>query len=316
MPDPLRSFDFNLLVAFDVLMLTRSVTRAAKQLHVSQSAVSHMLSRLRQALGDPLLVKRGNRMLATARAEELHAGIREGLAQVRTSLRRPEPFNPRTSHREFVVHAPEYFETLMLPRFLDRMRSVAPSVRLKIEMSLDEFPVDEMARGTVDAIITVRLEQPEPQTLESTLLCTDRYVGLIRRKHPFSGESVTLKQYAAFSHVLPYAVLSGLSRIDDWLLRQEVVPRMVQRCQSYISAVGVLQATDHMMVVPLHIGEFVARGFGLRIVTLPSDFTPFELCYMTHPNARVDPAKQWLKAAIFEIAGNLTGASRRSLSKH
>ena len=54
--DPLRSFDINLLVAFDALMLTRSVTRAAEQLHVSQSAVSHMLNRLRQALSDPLLV--------------------------------------------------------------------------------------------------------------------------------------------------------------------------------------------------------------------------------------------------------------------
>ena len=80
MPDPLRSFDINLLVAFDALMLTRSVTQTAEQLHVSQSAVSHMLSRLRQALSDPLLVKHGNRMLATARAEALHAGVRDGLA--------------------------------------------------------------------------------------------------------------------------------------------------------------------------------------------------------------------------------------------
>ncbi len=179
-------------------------------------------------------------------------------------------------------------------------------------MSLDEIPVDGMARGTVDAIITVRLEQSEPQGLDSTLLCTDRYVGLIRRKHPFSGNAVTLKQYAAFSHVLPYAVVSGLSRIDDWLLRQEVVPRMVQRCQSYISAVGVLQSSDHMMVVPLHIGEFVAQGFGLRIVTLPSDFTPFELCYITHPNAQADPAKRWLKSAIFDIAGELPNTARRA----
>ena len=70
MTDPLRSFDINLLVAFDALMATRSVTRAAEELHVSQSAVSHMLSRLRHALADPLLVKHGNRMLATARAEE------------------------------------------------------------------------------------------------------------------------------------------------------------------------------------------------------------------------------------------------------
>src|ERR1700722_9326581 len=112
MSDPLRAFDINLLVAFDALMLTRSVTQAAEQLHVSQSAVSHMLSRLRQALADPLLVKRGNRMVATARAKELHAGIRAGLTQMRKSLQRTEPFNPRISRREFVIYAPEYFESL------------------------------------------------------------------------------------------------------------------------------------------------------------------------------------------------------------
>jgi DNA-binding transcriptional LysR family regulator len=315
MPDPLRSFDINLLVAFDSLMLTRSVTQTAEQLHVSQSAVSHMLSRLREALCDPLLVKHGNRMLATARAEALHGGIRDGLALVRTSLKRAEPFHPRTSSREFIVHAPEYFETILLPRLLDRMRALAPNVRFKVELSLDELPVDEIARGTVDAIITVRLEQSEPKGLDSVPLCTDRHVGLIRHKHPFSGRTVSLKQYAAFTHVVPYAVVSQLSRIDDWLLRRDIVQQVVQRCQSYISALGVLQSTDHMMVVPLHVGEFVAHGFDLRIVTLPSDFPPFELCYLTHPKAQADPAKQWLKSAIMETAGDLTYAAGRASGK-
>jgi DNA-binding transcriptional LysR family regulator len=310
--DPLRSFDINLLVAFDALMLTRSVTQTAEQLHVSQSAVSHMLSRLRTALADPLLVKHGNRMLVTARAEALHTGIRDGLALMRTSLKRAEPFHPRTSSREFILHAPEYFETILLPRLLDRMRSVAPSVRFKVGLSLDELPVDEMARGTVDAVITVRLEQREPKGLESVPLCTDRHVGLIRRKHPFSGKAVSLKQYAAFTHVVPYAVVSQLSRIDDWLLRRDIVPQVIQRCQSYISALGVLQSTDHMMVVPLQVGEFVAQGFGVRIVALPADFPPFELSYLTHPNAQADPAKQWLKNAITETAGDLTYSARRT----
>jgi DNA-binding transcriptional LysR family regulator len=93
MSDPLRSFDINLLVAFDALMLTRSVTRAAEQ----------------------MLVKRGNRMLATARAEKMHAGVRDWLARVRTPLQHAEPFRPRISNREFVIYTPEYFETLLLP---------------------------------------------------------------------------------------------------------------------------------------------------------------------------------------------------------
>jgi hypothetical protein len=67
-----------------------------------------------------------------------------------------------------------------------------------------------------------------------------------------------------------------------------------------------------MMVVPPQVGQFVAQGVGLRIVSLPSDFAPFELCYLTHPNAKTDPAKQWLKSAIMEIAEDLTYAARRA----
>lgn len=187
---------------------------------------------------------------------------------------------------------------------------------MKIEMLVDELPVDEITRGTVDAIITVRLEQVEPKGFDATLLCTDRYVGLIRRTHPFSGKSVTLKQYASFSQVLPYAISSHRSRVDDWLLPQEAVPRIVHRCMSYISAVGVLQSTNHMMVVPLKIAEFIAKDFGLRMVTLPANFPPFELCYVTHPNAQADPAKQWLKSAIFEATENLTRSTSRTTTKH
>jgi hypothetical protein len=89
----------------------------------------------------------------------------------------------------------------------------------------------------------------------------------------------------------------------------------VHRCMSYISAVGVLQSTNHLMVLPLQVAEFIAKGFDLRVVALPGDFTPFELCYLTHPNAQFDPAKQWLKSAIFEIAADLTSTPQRSMSK-
>ena len=84
-----------------------------------------------------------------------------------------------------------------------------------------------------------------------------------------------------------------------------MVPSIVHRCMSYISAVGVLQSTNHMMVLALQVAEFIAKGFDLRVVSLPGDFTPFELCYLTHPDAQFDLARQWLKSAIFEVARDL-----------
>jgi len=148
------------------------------------------------------------------------------------------------------------------------------------------------------AIITVRLEQARAKKAWSphsfALIGTS---GLIRGQHPFAGKSGHAETIRKLQSCAPLrSLFSHRSRVDDWLLRQEVVPGIVQRCTSYVSAVAILQSTNHMMVGAAP-GRRIHRKKASICVLLrcPADFTPFELCYLTHPNAQFDPAKQWLK---------------------
>src|SRR5271154_3995766 len=117
------------MLAFDALMSTRRVPRAAEQLYVSQSAASHMLARLRRALGDPLFVKRGNQMVPTARAEAERKRIQDAPGLMRSALTTTGTFDPAASHREFRLCVPEYFEVVLLPQLLDGLRGTAPHVK-------------------------------------------------------------------------------------------------------------------------------------------------------------------------------------------
>ena len=122
--------DLNLLRVFDTLIEVRSVTRAAGKLGLTQSAVSHALARLRNALDDPLFVRAPGGLQPTARALEIAPGVREGLAQLRGALS-PTEFDPATASRTFTLAAGSYFCVLLVPELIARVRAAAPDVVLR-----------------------------------------------------------------------------------------------------------------------------------------------------------------------------------------
>ena len=124
----LHGIDLNLLAAFDALAEERNVTRAAARAGVTQSAMSHTLRRLRDLLGDPLLVRGGGGMVLTPRAEALRAPLRAALAELARVLDEPAQFDPATSTRGFRVVAPDLFDMLALPRLLPRLAAQAPGM--------------------------------------------------------------------------------------------------------------------------------------------------------------------------------------------
>jgi DNA-binding transcriptional LysR family regulator len=147
----LRRFDLNLLVVFDVLMIERSVTRAAERLGRTQSAVSHSLSRLRQQFGDPLLVKGGLRMQPTAFALDLIEQARPMLGGIQRMLSPQHIFDPQHSRRVFRLAAPDFMLTLFAD-LLCRLRSEAPSVAIEWTAPREPTLLD-VAEGQIDIAI-------------------------------------------------------------------------------------------------------------------------------------------------------------------
>src|SRR5262249_2542484 len=156
----LRNFDLNLLVVFEVLMAERSVTRAAERLGRTQSAVSHSLSRLRDQLGDPLLVKGGQFMLPTAFALEVMEQARPILQSIRRALSPRYAFDPATSRRIFRLAAPD-FAVALFTSLLARLRKEAPGVSIEWLGVRDPMPL-QIVEGQIDvAIAPAQLRLPE-----------------------------------------------------------------------------------------------------------------------------------------------------------
>ena len=162
----LRRFDLNLLVVFEVLMIERSVTRAAERLGRTQSAVSHSLQRLRSQLGDPLLVKGGARMQPTAFALELIEQARPMLRGIQRVLSPRQVFDPANSQRVFRLAAPDFMLTLFID-LLARLQAEAPGVSIEWTAPREPTLLD-VAEGEIDiAIVPAELRLPADVTSEA-----------------------------------------------------------------------------------------------------------------------------------------------------
>ena len=145
----LRTFDLNLLVAFDVLMRELNVTRAAEQMFITQSAMSHILHKLRQQLDDPLLVKTPTGMKPTERALALIDPVRALLAETERLIQPPLAFDAASSQRRFVLAATDYIEFLLMPELSGLIEKTAPGIDIHVKRTEMSFPVTHNWKSAV-----------------------------------------------------------------------------------------------------------------------------------------------------------------------
>ena len=169
----MRKLDLNLLSALDVLLRERSVTKAALALHLSQSAMSHTLARLRDLTGDPLLVRGSAGLVPTLRAEEMRVPVRRALEELAQTLA-PSPFQPRQMERTFLLRTTDYVESLVCPLLIERLRSLAPLARLKI-LSRKTTGADDVDVLSGQADLAIGFEPKATDPLHRTQLLEDGF---------------------------------------------------------------------------------------------------------------------------------------------
>ncbi len=192
----LRQVDLNLLVVLDVLLRERSVTRAAQRLHVTRSAVSHALGRLREAFGDELLVRDGRRMRPTVRAEGLAETLPRVLQHLERALAGPEPFRPEASKRTFRLAAPDFIAALV-PTLLRDVGRIAPGVRVELA-PFSHGAVRDLAEGRYDALVAPAFIKHEG--LRSEPLGTWPWAVYGRKGHP-AFHDWSAEAWSAYPHL-------------------------------------------------------------------------------------------------------------------
>ncbi|MDZ4867884.1 MAG: LysR family transcriptional regulator [Alphaproteobacteria bacterium] len=294
----LSSLDLNLLVALDALLGEASVSRAAQRIGLSQPATSHALARLREVVGDPLLVRVGARMELTPRAQSLRAPLGETLEQVRT-LFVSEGFDPATSTRRFALMIPDIVVDLLMMPVVERVAAAAPHVRLDIVPWLAPDMVTAERAREVDLVLSCRGDAYPG--FHRQKLYTDKDALAVRRGHPVGRR---LKQLPAFLDARHVAVISQgqrLDMIDEWLLDAGVERRIALAVPSYLQAARLAARTDLVAFVPRRLIASLSGPLGLMTVDPPLDPGVDEQFMFYPTRAQNDPGSAWLRGLVLDV---------------
>lgn len=286
--------DLNLLFTLDVLLAEGSVARAARRLHLSPSAMSRALTRLREATGDPLLVRAGRGLVASPRALELRESIGELVQKAEAALRPAGKLDLTQLERTFTLRASEGFVENFGPRLLSRISGEAPRVRLHFlhKLDKDSGPLREgsvdLETGVVDKAIS-----PEVRT---QALFRDRYVGVVRPGHPLSMGEITAARFAAAEHVHVSRRDGDKGPIDDALAGMGLHRQVTTIVGGFSAALALVRASDLVACVhEQHTGVLYA---GMHSFTLPLPVAPFTVSMLWHPRLDGDPAHRWLRGCF------------------
>ncbi|AOF97139.1 LysR family transcriptional regulator [Sphingobium sp. RAC03] len=287
-----KGLDLNLLVAFDALMVDRSVSRAAQRVNLSQPAMSNALSRLRAYFGDDLLIAHNKRMYPTPFAETLIPQVQAALATMESVVATSRHFDPATSSRTFRVMTSDYIATAVLFPMITRLASAAPGVRVELLLP-SQRRIELLDNGNIDLLIT--LEAYLTPELPSDFLLEDRYWLVGRADHPALVEGITLETMQAYEHVM---VAIGEERLpsfgDAYLDRIGIQRRVAMTAPNFAMLPWLLQETDWLTLMQGRLAHLMQRNFAIKIVPPAVPIPPLVEMAQYHVTRSNDPGLRWL----------------------
>lgn len=290
--------DLNLLATLDVLLTEGSVARAAKRLSLSPSAMSRTLARLRETMGDPLLVRAGRGLVPSPRALELRGPVAQLVQDANAVLCPSVEIDVQQLVRTFTLRTSEGFVETFGSGILDRVGAEAPRVQLRFiqkphkdSVALREGSVD-LETGVVD-----KTTGPEVRT---QALFRDRWVGVVRAGHALTRGRNTAERYASGKHISVWRGAPGMDPLDEALrllgLEREIVAFLEG---GFAAAIALARSSDLIVAVPEHhTGKLRST---MHSFALPVALPEFTVSLLWHPRLDADGAHRWLRACIREV---------------
>ena len=302
----IRNIDLNLLPVFEALMHEHSVTRTASRLGLSQPAVSSALRRLREEIGDPVLIRTRTGMRPTPRAEQIFASVSQAFDAIQNSVQTGAAFAPAEARRSFNIMMSDIGEIVYLPRLIRQLQRDAPAIRLSVKRLARPRVHDELASGAIDLAIGW-MERDEGLRRED--LFDETFVGIVRPNHPRIGRRLTLSQFNSEWHLVVGRHDFGS---DTYLhasqaqhdLRQATLQRKTAiQVPHFLAVPNIVANTDLVCIVPRQLGQVYAEFEQVRIVRLPFKSVHFTVSQFWHERFNRDQGNTWLRGVIRTLFG-------------
>jgi DNA-binding transcriptional LysR family regulator len=298
----LHAVDLNLLVVIDALVTERSVSRAARRLHLTQPAVSHALGRLRTLFGDRLFVRTPLGMAPTSFTEHIAPRIAAMLQGVSDLLTRQEAaaFEAASSQRRFNVGMTDYTAFVLMPALARHLEACAPHVELVVRPTDRVSGIGMIDREEVELVIGGTFPS-QPSYLSSAPLLSEKSLCAARSGHPAFARRLTRRAYLSglHLHVSPWG---ERGYIDDVLHRQRVSRRIGLTIGHFLLAPAILEQTDLIATLPERVVRPMATRFALSVSEPPFDLGATEILQYWHRRLDANAGLLWLRQQVAAIA--------------
>ncbi|WP_454832624.1 LysR family transcriptional regulator [Pseudoxanthomonas wuyuanensis] len=281
-------------MTLDALLSEHNVTRAAQRLNLSQPSVSVHLAKLRDALGDPLLLPGPRGMRPTARADELREPLRQALDALERAVSPARPFDPAKALQTWRIAATDYGESTIVLPALGGLRSAAPGTRLAVLELVPPRIARQAEQGEID--LAFDTSEGAPPGLRRRALFRERYVLAGRAGHPRLKRRPTPAQFCKLEHVVVSPDGGGFRGVtDEALSRVGLARRVVLSVPHFLFVMSALASTDLVAMLP---SRLLRGNPGLQIVEPPVAVPGFEMAMLWHERSHRDPAHRWLREHI------------------
>lgn len=296
--------DLNLLVALDAMLSLQSISRAAEQLNMSQSAMSNALARLREHFDDELLVQVGRKMELTPRAESLQDAVRDVLVRVDTTISAKPEFIAAKSDREFRIFVSDYTMVTLMPHVLALAATESAGVRFHFLPQVNH-PQRLLERGEADLLVIPQIycspDHPTDALLEEDFCC------LVWSASPLAQQPLTLGAYQSAGHVVMQPPGAAPSFEGAAMQRQEVTRRVEVATFSFVGALSLVVGTQRIATVHRRLALYAQRFLPVTVLEVPVALPKMEQAMQWHKYRTNDPGLAWLRELLLRAVVDMDG---------
>ncbi len=303
------TLDLNLLRVFDAVMTEQNLTRAASRLAMTQPAVSNALKRLRDALGDELLIRTAHGVKPTPRAETLWPSVRRALLELEEAVA-PNSFDVAKAHATFRMAMADATAALWLPRLVRSIENEAPGVNVRMVPLTTREPRPMLLRGDIDLAIgffpgvIAQLSGGPDTPIRHEQLYSGKYVCVMRKDHPLAKGELTLDAYCKANHLL--VSFSGRARglVDEALTQLGRERRILLTVNQFFTGGRVVANSNLITVIPRHLIASTGMTGALIAKDLPFSLPDIHIDMLWHERDARNPALKWLREHLTGMLGD------------
>jgi len=298
----LSRLDLNLLRVLDTVLSERSVVRAARRLHVTPSAISNALARLRSALGDPLVIRSGRGVVPTTRAAGLAPSLKRALSELERAVQ-SDAFDPATTTRQFTLAMSDAGQIAFLPRLMKVLAKEMPRSQLRV-VGIDTYISSGGITGQEVDVATIAVAERAPG-VHSMPLYKEESVLVARRGHPRASARINKGQLGQLQHVdVQVAPGRGYRELAGTYARLNIKREVALVVPSFIAAAAVVAHTDFVATLPTSLVDDLGERLGLRVITAPVPRITAEIKLVWHERTATDLAMRSFREVVARAAGS------------